>query len=86
MRDPMVVGTTMLAARAACRAHHTSGCEGVPIGLVVGGVHLVDGGDGVAASGELHTLLSLHFACNKEVLRCTKNTCCKRTFQVFWMF
>jgi hypothetical protein len=40
----------------------------------------------VAASGELHTMSSLHFACSKEMLRCAKNTCCKHTFQVFRMF
>jgi hypothetical protein len=62
-----------------------SGHEGVPSGFVVGGVHLVDGGDGAVASGE-HTLASLHFASSKEMLRCVENACCKRMFQVFWMF
>ena len=82
----MVVGTAAPAAGAACRAHDTSGHEGVPVGLVVGRVHLVDGGDGVAASGELHTPASLHFASNKEILRCAENACCKRMFQAFGCF
>ena len=44
--------------------------EGVPVDVVVGGVHLIDGGDGAAASGELHMPASLHFASSKKMLRC----------------
>jgi hypothetical protein len=69
----MVVGTVAPATGLrgdAYRAHDTSGHEGVPAGLVVSGVHLVDGGDGAAASGELHMPSSLHFASSKEMLRC----------------
>jgi glycerol-3-phosphate dehydrogenase len=73
-------------AGAACRARDTSGCEGVSASVVVSGVHLVDGGDDAAASGELHTPASLHFASSKKMLRCAENTCCKRMFQVFRMF
>jgi hypothetical protein len=79
----MVVGTATLVAGAACRAHHTSGYEGVPTGLVVGGVHLVDGGDGVAASGELHMLSNLHFAYSKEMLRCAKTHVASVHFKCF---
>jgi hypothetical protein len=43
----------------------TGGHEGVPAGLVVGTADLVDGGNGVAASGELYTPTSLHFVSNK---------------------
>jgi hypothetical protein len=53
---------------AACRAHDTRSHEGVLAGLVVSGVHLVDGGDGAAASGELYTPASLHFTSSKEML------------------
>jgi hypothetical protein len=82
-RDPMVVGTPAPAAGAACRAQNTSGQEEVAASLVVGGVHLVASGDSAAASSELHTPASLHFASNKEMLRCAENVCCKRMFQVF---
>jgi hypothetical protein len=61
---------------AGCSSH-----EGVLADLVVGGVHLVDGGDGAAASGE-HTPASLHFASSK-MLWCAENVCCNCMFQVF---
>ena len=41
-------------------AQDTGGHEGVPVGLAVGEIDLVDGGDVAAASGELHTPTSLH--------------------------
>jgi hypothetical protein len=85
----MVVGTATPTTGlwgAACRPHDTSGHDGVPAGLVVGGVHLVDGGDSASASDELHTPASLHFASSKEMLRCAKNACYKCMFQVFMMF
>ena len=69
----MVVGTVAPAAGlpgVACRAHNTTSLEKVPADVVVGGVHMVDGGDGAAASGELHMPASLHFASSKEMLRC----------------
>jgi hypothetical protein len=44
---------------------------------------MVDGGDGAAASGELHTTTSHHFASSNEMLQCAENACCKRMFQVF---
>jgi hypothetical protein len=43
----------------------TGGHEGVPAGLVVDTVDLVDGGNDVAASGELYTPASLHFISSK---------------------
>ena len=82
----MVMGTAALSAGAACRAHDTSGHEGVPANLIVGGVHQVEGGDGAATSGELHAPASLHFASSKEMLRCVENACCKRMFQAFGCF
>ena len=74
-RDPLVVGIAALAAGAACRAYDTSGHEGAPVDIVVGGVHLVDGGDGAAASDVLHMPASLHFVSSKEMLRCAENGC-----------
>jgi hypothetical protein len=69
-RDPVVVRT--VAPATGLRGLHvlrgaqdTGGHEGVPTGLMVGGVDLVDGGDGAAAFGELHTSASLHFINNK---------------------
>jgi hypothetical protein len=82
----MVVGTaapTAVLRGATCRPHDTSGYEGAPACLVVGGVHLVDGGNDASASGELHMPTSLHFASSKEILRCTENACCKCMFKCF---
>jgi hypothetical protein len=75
----MVVRT---AAQTTGRSHNTSGHEGVLAGLVVGGVDLVNGADGAAASDELHTSASLHFTSSKEMLRYAENACCKHMFQV----
>jgi hypothetical protein len=47
---------------------------------------LVDGGDGAAASSELHTPAGIHFVSIKEILRCAENACCKHMFQVFRVF
>jgi hypothetical protein len=48
--------------------------------------HLVDGGDGAAASGELHTLASLHFTSNKEMLLCAETHVASICFKRFGCF
>jgi hypothetical protein len=84
-----VVGTASPASGVAgptCRAHDNSGHEGVPAGHVIGEVHLVDGGDDTAASSELYTPGSLHFASSKEMLRCVEThvaSVCLKCFGCF---
>jgi hypothetical protein len=86
VRYLMVVGTVAWDAGSVCQAHDPDSHKGVLASLVLGGVHLMDGGDGAATFGELHTTSSLHFASSKEMLQCAENACCKRMFQVFQMF
>jgi hypothetical protein len=62
----VVVGAATPAAGVACLgAQDTDGHEGVPVGLIVGIVNLVNGGDDLAVSRELHTLASLYFVSSK---------------------
>jgi hypothetical protein len=54
---------------ASHAAQYISGHEGVPAGFAAGGVDLVNGGNGAAASSELQMLTSLSILPNsKEML------------------